>query len=54
MTIRISDLHIALEEALPPPSELHAALPVDDAEAAHIARSRHGAASSRVATIGCS
>ena len=40
MTIRISDLHIALEEALPPPSELHAALPVGDAEALHIARSR--------------
>jgi 3-deoxy-7-phosphoheptulonate synthase len=40
MTIRISDLHIAREEALPPPSELRAALPVGDAEAAHIARSR--------------
>jgi len=40
MTIRISDLHIALEEALPPPSELHAALPVGDAESLHIARSR--------------
>jgi len=40
MTIPISDLHIALEEALPPPSELHAAFPTGDAEAAHIARSR--------------
>jgi 3-deoxy-7-phosphoheptulonate synthase len=41
MTIRISDLHIALEEALPAPSELHAALPVGDTEAEHIARSRN-------------
>ncbi len=40
MTIRISDLHIALEEALPPPTELHAALPVGDVEAEHIARAR--------------
>jgi 3-deoxy-7-phosphoheptulonate synthase len=40
MTIRISDLHIALEEALPPPSELRAALPAGDAEAEHIARAR--------------
>src|SRR5262249_45651160 len=40
MTIKISDLHVALEEALPPPSELHAALPVGDVEALHIARSR--------------
>ena len=40
MTIRISDLHIAHEEALPPPSELRAALPVAGSEALHIARSR--------------
>ena len=40
MMIKISDLHIAREEALPPPSELHATLPVGDAEALHIARSR--------------
>jgi len=40
VTARISDLHIALEEALPTPSELHGELPVGDAEAAQIARSR--------------
>jgi len=40
MTTRISDLHIAREEALPPPSELHAAFPTGDAETEHIARSR--------------
>lgn len=40
MTARISDLRIALEEALPAPSELHAELRVDDAAAAHIAASR--------------
>jgi 3-deoxy-7-phosphoheptulonate synthase len=36
----ISDLHIAVEEPLPPPRELHEELPVDAMEAAHIARSR--------------
>ena len=40
MTVRISDVHIALEEALPAPSELHAALRLGDVEAAHIAESR--------------
>ena len=40
VTVRISDVHIALEEALPAPSELHAALLLGDAEAAHIAESR--------------
>jgi 3-deoxy-7-phosphoheptulonate synthase len=39
---KISDLHIALEEPLPPPSELHEELPVGETEAAHIARSRSG------------
>jgi 3-deoxy-7-phosphoheptulonate synthase len=37
---KISDLHIALEESLPPPRELHEELPVNDTEAAYIARSR--------------
>ena len=37
---KISDLRIALEEPLPPPRELHLDLPVGEAEAAHIARSR--------------
>lgn len=41
MPARISDLHIAQEEALPAPDELHAALPVGEAEAIHIAASRH-------------
>src|SRR5215510_2629040 len=36
----ISDLHVALEEPLPPPGELHQELPVGETEAAHIARSR--------------
>ncbi len=40
MTNQISDVHIALEEPLPPPRELHQELPVGEAEAAHIARSR--------------
>ena len=40
MPTRISDLHIALEEPLPAPSELHAELAVGEAEAGHIARSR--------------
>jgi 3-deoxy-7-phosphoheptulonate synthase len=37
---QISDLHIALEEPLPPPGELHKDLPVGETEAAHIVRSR--------------
>lgn len=37
---KISDLHIALEEPLPAPRELHEELPAGEAEAAHIARSR--------------
>jgi 3-deoxy-7-phosphoheptulonate synthase len=37
---KISDLHIALEEPLPAPCELHRELPVDEAEAAFIAQSR--------------
>jgi 3-deoxy-7-phosphoheptulonate synthase len=40
MTDRISDLHIAREDALPAPSTLAAELPCTDEEAAHIARSR--------------
>jgi 3-deoxy-7-phosphoheptulonate synthase len=36
----ISDIHIALEEPLPPPGELHQKLPVGESEAAHITRSR--------------
>ncbi len=40
MPTTISDLHIAFEEALPAPCELHKELPVDEAVAAHIARSR--------------
>jgi 3-deoxy-7-phosphoheptulonate synthase len=40
VTTRISDLHIALEEALPTPNELHAELPVRDTEANHIAAAR--------------
>ena len=40
MTNRIADLHIALEEPLPPPVDLHKELPVSEAEAAFIARSR--------------
>jgi 3-deoxy-7-phosphoheptulonate synthase len=40
MTTKISDLHIAREEILPQPRELHSELPVGEAEAAHIARSR--------------
>ncbi len=40
MPTRISDLHIAQEEALPAPSELHAELPVAEAEAFDIASSR--------------
>jgi 3-deoxy-7-phosphoheptulonate synthase len=37
---RIADLHIAHEEALPTPRELHTTLPVAEAEAALIAESR--------------
>ena len=40
MPNRIADLHIALEEPLPPPAELHKELPVSEGEAACIARSR--------------
>jgi len=40
MTNRIADLHIALEEPLPPPVDLHKELPVHEGEAALIARSR--------------
>jgi 3-deoxy-7-phosphoheptulonate synthase len=37
---KISNLHIAVEEPLPPPRELHEELSADEMEAAHIARSR--------------
>jgi 3-deoxy-7-phosphoheptulonate synthase len=37
---QISDLHIAREELLPPPRELHAGLPVAEAESRHIAQAR--------------
>jgi 3-deoxy-7-phosphoheptulonate synthase len=40
MSTRISDLHIAREELLPAPRELHAELPAGEAEAAHVARAR--------------
>ena len=40
MPTKISDLHIAVEEPLPPPRELHEELPVGELEAAYIARSR--------------
>src|SRR5271167_3322172 len=40
MPTRISDLHIALEEALPAPSELHAELCVGEDDALRIATSR--------------
>lgn len=40
MPTKISDLHIAVEEPLPPPRELHEELPVIETEAAFIARSR--------------
>jgi 3-deoxy-7-phosphoheptulonate synthase len=40
MPTKISDLHIAREDLLPAPRELHLELPVGEAEAAHIARSR--------------
>jgi 3-deoxy-7-phosphoheptulonate synthase len=38
--IRISDVHIASEEALPTPNELHAELPISEAEALGISQSR--------------
>ncbi|MBI4291721.1 MAG: 3-deoxy-7-phosphoheptulonate synthase [Betaproteobacteria bacterium] len=40
MPTRISDLHIACEETLPAPQELHRALPIGEAQAAHIAHAR--------------
>ena len=40
MTAKISDLHIAREDLLPAPRELHAALPAGEAEAAHVAGAR--------------
>jgi 3-deoxy-7-phosphoheptulonate synthase len=40
MTTRISDLHIAREDALPTPQALHEELPCSDAQAAFIAASR--------------
>jgi 3-deoxy-7-phosphoheptulonate synthase len=40
MPTRISDLHIAREELLPAPRELHLDLPVGEAEAAHVAGAR--------------
>ncbi len=40
MSDRISDLHIAREEILPAPIELHRERPVAEPAAAHIARSR--------------
>jgi 3-deoxy-7-phosphoheptulonate synthase len=40
MPTRISDLHIAREDLLPAPRELHTELPAGEAEAAHIAGAR--------------
>lgn len=40
MVMKISDIHIAGEQMLPAPRELHRQLPVGEREAAHIARSR--------------
>jgi 3-deoxy-7-phosphoheptulonate synthase len=40
MQNKISDLHIAREEILPTPREVHAELPVTNAEAAHVLRAR--------------
>jgi 3-deoxy-7-phosphoheptulonate synthase len=40
MTTRISDLHIAREDALPTPQALREELPCGDAQAEHIAKSR--------------
>jgi 3-deoxy-7-phosphoheptulonate synthase len=40
MPTRISDLHVAREDLLPAPRELHLNLPVGEAEVAHIVRAR--------------
>ncbi len=40
MPTKISDLHIAREDLLPTPRELHLGLPVGEAESAHIAQAR--------------
>ena len=40
MPTKISDLHIAREDLLPAPRELHVDLPVSESEAAHIAKAR--------------
>ena len=40
MSTKISDLHIAREEVLPAPRELHLELPIGEAEALHIAKAR--------------
>jgi 3-deoxy-7-phosphoheptulonate synthase len=40
MPIKISDLHIAREDLLPAPRELHRDLPAGEGEAAHIAQAR--------------
>ncbi|MBE0621026.1 MAG: 3-deoxy-7-phosphoheptulonate synthase [Burkholderiales bacterium] len=40
MATKISDLHIAREDLLPTPREVHRDLPAGEAEAAHIARAR--------------
>jgi 3-deoxy-7-phosphoheptulonate synthase len=40
MSLRISDLHIAREDALPAPAELHAELPCDESQAEFISQSR--------------
>ena len=40
MPTRISDLHIAREQALPTPAQLHAELPCSEAQATHVAASR--------------
>lgn len=40
MTVAISDLHIAREDALPEPRALRAALPADEAASAHVAAAR--------------
>ena len=43
MSTKISDLHIAREDLLPAPRELHRDLPAGEAEAAHIAQARAAA-----------
>ena len=40
MPTRISDLHIAHEQLLPPPRQLHQELPAGDADTANVARAR--------------